>query len=283
VEVTTTFPFEVPFEQIQATPDIYVSAVFSCLESEFLVLPKGYGFVEYPTFETGYEALKQATVSFTNITPAAVYSVATAVPISLIVLRTILGFTPPEWAYITSQRTGITISQGFIRSLDRQIRMAPLRSLGRGRVTIERVRALIEIACQLLLEGAPQVDVDKIHHLDKADTRASLDSLRTLAELGVPYAMLLYEHFLGRPFAGHRNSVSELVGGGMESAIEDVLSKAGISYRKTKRAARIPGFDQAPDFIIPSEYNPKLLLKPRSRKTTAQPVIKSRVCSTSGP
>jgi hypothetical protein len=111
------------------------------------------------------------------------------------------------------------------------------------------------------LEGAPQVDVDKIHRLDKADTRASLDSLRTLAELGVPYAMLLYERFLGRPFAGHRDSVSELVGGGMESAIEDVLSKAGISYRKTKRAARIPGFDQAPDFIIPSEYNPQVIIE----------------------
>jgi hypothetical protein len=49
--------------------------------------------------------------------------------------------------------------------------------------------------------------------------------------------MLLYERFLGRPFAGHRDSVSELVGDVMESAIEDVLSAAGISYRKTKRAA----------------------------------------------
>jgi hypothetical protein len=47
----------------------------------------------------------------------------------------------------------------------------------------------------------------------------------------------------------------------MESAIEDVLSKAGISYRKTKRAACIPGFDQAPDFIVPSEYNPQVIIE----------------------
>ncbi len=73
--------------------------------------------------------------------------------------------------------------------------------------------------------------------------------------------MLLYERFLGRPFAGHRDSVSELVGDSLESAIEDVLSGAGISYRKTKRAERIVGFDQAPDFIIPSEFNPQIVIE----------------------
>jgi hypothetical protein len=87
------------------------------------------------------------------------------------------------------------------------------------------------------------------------------DSLKTVAGIRVPYAMLLYERFLGRPFAGHRDSVSELVGDSLESAIEDVLSKAGISYRKTKRAERIEGFDQAPDFIVPSEFNPQVIIE----------------------
>lgn len=71
--------------------------------------------------------------------------------------------------------------------------------------------------------------------------------------------MLLYERLLGRPFAGHRDSVSELVV--LESAIEDVLSKAGISYRKTKRAEKVAGFDQTPDFIIPSEFNPQVVIE----------------------
>lgn len=77
--------------------------------------------------------------------------------------------------------------------------------------------------------------------------------------MGVPYPMLLYERFLGRPFAGHRDSVSEIVGDVVESAVEDVLSKAGVSYRKTKRAERIAGFDQTPDFMIPSEFNPQII------------------------
>lgn len=40
------YPFEVTFEEILLDPESYVDAVFSCLESEFLVMPKGAGFVE---------------------------------------------------------------------------------------------------------------------------------------------------------------------------------------------------------------------------------------------
>lgn len=106
------FPFEVEFEEVQANLDVYVEEVFSCLESEFLVMPKGPGFVEYPAFETGYEALKRATTDFQNVTQETITPVVFDIPISLIVLRCILGFTPPEWAYYAAQHTGIEITQG---------------------------------------------------------------------------------------------------------------------------------------------------------------------------
>lgn len=73
--------------------------------------------------------------------------------------------------------------------------------------------------------------------------------------------MLLYERLLGRPFAAHRDSVSELIGDVMETAIEAVLNKAGISFRKTKRAEKVSGFDQAPDFIVPDEFNPQVVIE----------------------
>ena len=119
----------------------------------------------------------------------------------------------------------------------------------------------MDAACQLLNLPVPEVGPDKIHRLDKADTSTGPSAIRTLSSMGVPYAMLLYERFLGRPFAGHRDSVSELVGDSLESAIEDVLTKAGISYRKTKRAERIAGFDQAPDFIIQEQWISTLILR----------------------
>jgi len=85
--------------------------------------------------------------------------------------------------------------------------------------------------------------------------------MQAAAMLGVPYPMLLYERFLGRPFAGHKDSVSELIGESLEVRIEEVLGNSGISYRKTKRAEKITGFDQAPDFIVPDEFNPKVVIE----------------------
>ncbi|MGD0970847.1 MAG: hypothetical protein ABSA04_05515 [Desulfobaccales bacterium] len=41
----------------------------------------------------------------------------------------------------------------------------------------------------------------------------------------------------------------------------DTLNAAGISARKTKRAERVAGFDQAPDFIIPDEFNPQIVIE----------------------
>ena len=128
-------------------------------------------------------------------------------------------------------------------------------------MTEKRIRALIVAACHLLESGVPEVPLDSLHRFDKADTREGLISLRPMADLGVPYSAMLYERFLGRPFAAHRDSVSELVGGLVESAIENVLTGAGISFRKTGRAERLPGFDQAPDFIVPNELNPQIVME----------------------
>ena len=255
------FPFEAEFEDILKEPETYVDAVFSCLESEFLIMPKGFGFVEYSVFERGYEALKIATKAFSKFDPTSVLSVTLQEPIAIVVLRTMLGFTPPEWGYVTTQRTGVVVAQGFVRSLDRKVRMTPETPININGVTKERLEALVDTACRMLTEGVPQVDTDQLHRLDKADTKHGIASISNLAGMGVPYAMLLYERFLGRPFAGHRDSVSELVGDSLESAIEGVLSGAGISFRKTKRAERIAGFDQTPDFIIPSEFNPQIIIE----------------------
>jgi hypothetical protein len=123
------------------------------------------------------------------------------------------------------------------------------------------VAALVATVCKLLQEGTPAVPDEMIHRLDKVDTGSGLTGVRHVAVEGLPYAMLLYERFLGRPFAAHRDSVSELVGEVMENAVEGQLRISGISFRKTKRAERIEGFDQAPDFIIPDEWNPRVVIE----------------------
>ncbi|MDR3175634.1 MAG: hypothetical protein LBU06_03780 [Desulfovibrio sp.] len=255
------YPFEADFADLHANLDHYADIVFASLKSDFLTMPKGRGFVEYSTFETGYEALKQATQGFRDFDPEAIRAALLHTPMIFIVLRAMLGFTPPEWAYMAGSHTGISVTQGHARTLDRDIRLAPLAPLRRKGGGMARLDALVQTACALLQEGAPDAKLGKLHRLDKADTKHGLTGLRHLAGMGVPYAMLLYERFLGRPFAGHRDSVSELIGDGLETAIEDVLTRTGLSFRKTKRAEKIPDFDQAPDFILPSEFNPQVVIE----------------------
>jgi len=255
------YPFEAGYQEILSDPDSFVATVFSSLASEFLVLPKGEGFVEYPQFEAAYESFKKVTLNFSRMPRREILNLVSSTPICLIVIRSILGFTPPEWAYVASQRKGIAVNQSFARTLDRKVRMQPLRPLRCDGATRDRLTAMIDVACELMEEGCPTVKGMSVHRLQKADTSGGLQTIKLLASLGAPYAMLLYERFLGRPFAGHRDSVSELVGDSLESAIEDVLNKDGISYRKTKRAERIPGFDQAPDFIVPDEFHPQVIIE----------------------
>ena len=239
-----------------------VNEVFGELTSSFLEMPKGEGFVDYPTFERGYRELKRCTDSFTVLTTENVLNAVQEIPIAFIVFRSILGFSPPEWAYITTERTGVAVDQGAARSIDRKFRMNPLNPASEGAgVTATRIRAMIDAGVSAILQGAGTVTPGIVHRLDKADTAKGQLSLQSIADLGAPYPVLLYERVLGRPFAAHRDSVSELVGEVVEVAVKNVLSDAKVSIRETKRAERIPGFDQTPDFIVPDEFTPVALIE----------------------
>lgn len=254
--------FETDFHDQAIAWDPLIDEVFSELKSSFIDMPRGEGFIDYPTFEKGYQTLKRCTDAFANVTTETVLAAVREAPIAFIVFRCILGFSPPEWAYVTTETTGVAVDQGAARAIDRKIRLDPLAPMNEGNgVTGQRMRAMIEAGVGTVAQGAGIVPPGIVHRLDKADTAQGFESLQSIADLGTPYPVLLYERFLGRPFATHRDSVSELVGEVVEVAIKNVLTEAKISFRETKRAERIPGFDQAPDFIIPDEFTPVAVIE----------------------
>ena len=254
--------FDIDYDDPGIAWEPLVDEVFGELTSSFLKMPKGEGFIDYPTFEKGYQALKRQTDSFAALTPENVLAAVREVPIAFIVFRCILGFSPPEWAHITTEMAGVDVDQGAARSIDRKFRMNPLTSASEGNgITAARIRAMIDAGVRTILQGAGTVAPSIVHRLDKADTAKGQLNLQSIADLGAPYPVLLYERFLGRPYATHRDSVSELVGEVVEVAVKNVLSDAKISFRETKRAERIPGFDQAPDFIVPDEFTPVAVIE----------------------
>ena len=173
--------------------------------------------------------------------------------------------SPPEWADLARSDRDSDINQGYARVLDGRCRSDRTYIEGlvrpRNAKALDRVGALISVAVEYITRGSPSGAADTVNRLDKVDTSHGLESLRHVASQHVPYAMLLYERYLGRPFATHRDAVSEQVGDVMETAIEEHLARSRIPFRKTKRAERIPGYDQAPDFFVPDEFNPSVVIE----------------------
>ena len=250
------FPFESPPGDVEADIDTFADAIIATLVSSFTTIPIGPGFLRYPVFEAAYNTLRRTTANFSDLTPDALAAAVRRRPVALVVIRTILGFTPGEWAHVASEGH-VKIGEGYARSIDKRVRTRPTNPV----VVNDRLDALLRTAARLLTDGAPDVGEGVVHRLDKADTRDGRTSIVAAARLGMPYAMLLYERLLGRPFATVRDAYSERVGDIMEVPVEERLAKAGVPYRKTKHAQRLTGFDQAPDFVIPDEFSPSIVIE----------------------
>jgi hypothetical protein len=276
-----TRPYELNASELKVHLDAMISATFADISSEFLILPKGTGFLPYTDFRQAFEVLKRQTRFFEMFSLEHVSRAVDENSRVFGVIRSILGMSPPEWAELANAESDVDISQNAARQLDRECRLDPAavryvrekyalrlnNSRARGDEPppqpklIDRVDALLAVAIKYISEGAPEATDAVVHRLDKFDTTEGLASVEYAARENVPYATVLYERYLGRPFATHRDAVSELVGEVMENAVEEVLRSAGVTYRKTKRAERIPGFGQAPDFCIPDEVDPVIVIE----------------------
>lgn len=269
-------PFELSKAELADRLEEMVDATMGDLVSEFLLLPKGENFIGYEEFREAYETLKRHTNGFVKIGRRQIIEAMRNNSRCLLVVRTILGMTAPEWAEIARSEMGSDITQGAARQLDKKCREsisyfhdAEERYSKRkkkvpgldAQKNLGGISALIEVAVMFLKKGAPEERPGMVHRLAKFDTQDGLESISYAGRQNVPYAVLLYERYLGRPFASHRDAVSELVGEVMENAVESRLINAGVTYRKTKRAERIPGFGQAPDFCVPDEINPAVVIE----------------------
>jgi hypothetical protein len=256
-------PFDLDPEALNARLDQMVDATFADLQSQFLVLPKGEGFIPYPDFQDAFEALKRNTSAFASFTAETVQAALVEDSLALVVLRTILGMSPPEWAELARTERKVDVDQGAARTFDTVVRgkRKYVAHLRRTTSAYRRLEALVSVAVECIARGAPSGAEDTVHRLEKFDTSRGLTSLQQATSVHVPYSVVLYERYLGRPFASHRDSVSGLVGEVMESAVEDRLARWKITYRKTKRAERVAGFEQAPDFFVPDEVAPKVVIE----------------------
>ena len=254
-------PFQATSAQLSSDLPKYTAAVLANLSSHYLEVPRGNAFVTYDRFEAAYGALEHATKGFTILDRRAVLQAVQSNSLVLVVVRTIVGLSPPELADLATGMGYAKVDQQVARYFDQKARSG-LNTLAKARPdTVAKIYGLIEAACAAIEQGAPSSTPLVISRMDKVDTAEGLRSVQRAAQVGIKYPELLYERMLGRPFATLRDSVSGKVGDIIEDVVKSILNEAKIPFYKTKRIDQIPGFDQAPDFLIPTKEAPKIVIE----------------------
>lgn len=117
--MSTLRPYQVEQADIPAHLGDLVQATFDDLTSQFMLLPKGATFLEYPDFRAGYEALRKHTDGFTALDVDRCWSAVRQHAAAGLVLRTIVGVTPPEWQDLAKEETDAEFTNNWARGLDK--------------------------------------------------------------------------------------------------------------------------------------------------------------------
>lgn len=235
--------------------------VLSTLQSYFEVMPRGGSFLTRESFQGGYDAFREETGAGADLSAKAVLRSVRRHPGAWVVLRAIAGLSPGEAAYLTireaeSAGEEVAITQPIAREVDIRCRRREQVLLedpdDAGRVARRNHDALTAMATYLPIvvgRPCPPVQHDEVHRLDKFDTAGGQETIREAFQHDL-YPELLYERLLGRPYASHRDSISEGVGDLVELRIVKLLEDHRINHRRTRRREAIPGFPQAPDLLV---------------------------------
>jgi len=165
-------PFELAPKALGSRLDEMVDVTFKDLQSQFLVLPKKASFIEFDEFQAAYEVLKRHMKGFSNLSEPAAWAALKEDALTLVILRTVLGMSPGEWAEIARQERDTDVSTTFARSIDVSVRKKrdTFQRLPVGSLKEKRVKALLSTALEYIYRGAPPGTEDTVHRLAKADT-----------------------------------------------------------------------------------------------------------------
>jgi hypothetical protein len=251
--------------QIQEEYRDRAECILENLQSYFVDMPRGANFLEAPDFGDSFQRFRDASANGSDLSPETLLQAVAEDSRAWIVLRAIAGLTPPEAAALTMEAAAeagvlLSITADFARALDARCRRAEpvlLRDTSNAtkaaRADSEALTHMVTYLPAIVTRGPGEVAEGRVHRFDKVDTRRGQKSIEeALNAGGGMYAELLYERILGRPFATHRDAVSDLVGDAVEDQIMDVLAAHGIKARRTRRRETVETFEQqAPDIMAP--------------------------------
>jgi hypothetical protein len=207
---------------------------------------------ELRTFKETYDRSVELTGGFQNVDPEELAHAIEEAPVIVRVLRAIVGYTPAELAAAATEAGkdlgAPAMGQGTIKSLEAGRRARP-----------EALRAIAEAVHRLVTGTMWEVATgDFRSKIDKPDTAGGWDSVRQMAEHGVPYAVLLHQRHYGGAFRTLLDATGTARGEALlEQPVEVLLTEKAVPFIKTgahNQAEIAQRFGltvrPAPDFVV---------------------------------
>ena len=145
--IVPKYPFQAAVEQLNAHLDEFVDKTVESLSSFYLELPRGDNYLEFDPFKAAYDLLHQVTRAFTVLERHAIHEAARQNGLVLVVLRCMVGLSPPELADLATETLGIAVDQNFARTQDAEAKRG-INTLAKPRInegTTQRIHALIDV------------------------------------------------------------------------------------------------------------------------------------------
>lgn len=209
-------------------------------------------FYEEPYFREVYRSAHQLTRGFRDVDESQLVTALIQDSRIMLVLRTITGLLRNEFSSATkliSEPLGLRPLSGTrIDAMER-----------RGSNLTPEVALVAARTVSRILDGSLFADaVGNVRSKqDKLDTRRGWDSVRDLADSGVPFAMFLHQRHYGGPFRQIADATSALRGDVIEDAVEQLFRINGVRYIRTgshNQADIERRFEitvrPAPDFVV---------------------------------
>lgn len=229
----------------------YLSPMFHLIPwDEAVVIPED-------RFQRAYAFAANATANLSNVTAEAIAQTVAECPSALTVFRIIAGYRVQELAYALEFKLQTRVTASTIKKIESSD--GPLTA--RQREQIEMIGKALFAAVEGTLLPRPQDIQGFVDRHDKFDTKHGWADVARSARSGVPYATVLYERYLGRPFAYVVDALSGMKADLIETPVQTLFNKHGIPHYRSKAIDTIPGFEQAPDFLVPDHLNPRIVIE----------------------
>lgn len=176
------------------------------------------------TFRQAYEEAYRLTIGFSKVGEDDLAKVLKEKPETLLVFRTIVGYTPPE---LEATGQEVADAAGLTRPTKATIRRMESGKRPRRDITRALARTI-----RLLMEGGlyePEASGMQVKQ-NKPDTAEGWESVRQFAAQGVSYDVFLHQRHYGGAFRALLDATSGSRGDALEEPVSALLAQYGVPH-----------------------------------------------------